>query len=112
MDSDLTQFPTSKSHASLYSKGLNSNMQIRFACVEDGLENMGFRKFSGYVKSLYPNTKVTYVPTGNLRSVIRTLTEKGAGELSEDDMYKVAQFLAKGNIVGISSMTQYSETVH
>ena len=27
-------------------------------------------------------------------------------------MYKVAQFLAGGNVVGISSMTQYATTVH
>ena len=53
MNSDLTQFPTSKSNASLYSKDPNSIMQIRLACVEDGLENMGFRKFAGYVKSIY-----------------------------------------------------------
>ena len=96
MDSDLTQFPTSKFHASSYSKGPNSNMQIRLACVEDGLENMGFRKFAGYVKSIYRGAKVVYVPTGNLRSVIRVLTEKGAGELTEKDVHKVAQFLAEG----------------
>ena len=60
-------------------------MKIRLVCVEDGLENMGCRKFAGYVKSIYRDTKVTYVPTGNLRSIIRVLTQKGAGKLTEND---------------------------
>ena len=111
MNSDLTQLSTSNSNALLHPDSSNSSMEIRLACVEDGLENMGFRKFAGYVKSMYPDTKVIYVPTGNLRSAIRVLTEKGAGELKEKDIYKVAQFLAEGNVVGISSMTQYSTTV-
>ena len=93
-------------------KNMSLDGKIRLACVEDGLENMGFRKFAGYVKSIYNDTKVMYVPTGNLRSIVRVLTEKGAGELTNDDIYKVAEFLAKGEIVGISSMTQYSSTVH
>ena len=112
MNSDLTQLSTSNSNALLHPDSSNSSMEIRLACVEDGLENMGFRKFAGYVKSMYPDTKVIYVPTGNLRSAIRVLTEKGAGELKEKDIYKVAQFLAEGNVVGISSMTQYATTVH
>ena len=111
MNSDLTQLSTSNSNALLHPDSSNLSMEIRLACVEDGLENMGFRKFAGYVKSMYPDTKVIYVPTGNLRSAIRVLTEKGAGELKEKDIYKVAQFLAEGNVVGISSMTQYSTTV-
>lgn len=112
MNLNISQLSNSKYNTSHKQKKINRNMEIRLACVEDGLENMGFRKFAGYVKSIYPETKITYVPTGNLRSVIRVLTEKGAGELTEKDKYKVAQFLAGGNVIGISSMTQYSTTVH
>ena len=76
MNPDQSQLTNIKYNATELQK-LCRNMEIRLACVEDGLENMGFRKFAGYVKSIYPETKITYVPTGNLRSVIRVLTEKG-----------------------------------
>ena len=112
MNLHTSQLENASPDSESLSQKLNLKMEIRLACVEDGLENMGFRKFAGFVKSVYPNTKITYVPTGNLRSVIRVLTEKGAGELTDKDMYKVAHFLAEGNVVGISSMTQYSTTVH
>ncbi|MFC1673755.1 B12-binding domain-containing radical SAM protein [Pseudomonadota bacterium] len=82
------------------------------ACIEDGIENIGFRKISAYIKSFHPDTKAAYVPTGNMRGIIRTLIGKGAGELSESDIHMVAQFLAEGDLVGFSSMTQYSQTVH
>ena len=88
------------------------NYIIRLACVEDGLDNIGFRKFSAYVKSIHPDAKVAYVPTGNSYSYIARLTGKGAGDLTENDIHKVAQFLAEGDLVGLSSMTQYSPTVH
>ena len=87
-------------------------MQIRLACVEDGLDNIGFRKFAAYVKSIHRETKVAYVPTGNLRNLIRTLTEKNVGDLTEKDILKVTEFLAEGDIVGLCSMTQYSTTVY
>ena len=51
-------------------------LEIRLACVEDGLDNIGFRKISSYIKSIHSNTKVAYVPTGNVRSLIRVLIEK------------------------------------
>ena len=87
-------------------------MKIRLACVEDGLDNIGFRKFAAYVKSIHHETKVAYVPTGNLRNIIRTLTEKNSGDLTEKDITKVTEFLIEGDIIGLSSMTQYSTTVY
>ena len=36
-------------------------LEIRLACVEDGLDNVGFRKISAYIKSIHSNTKVAYV---------------------------------------------------
>ena len=50
---------------------------IRIVSIEDGVDNLGFRKFSAYVKSIHPNTEVSYVPTGNLRNVIKVWSEKG-----------------------------------
>ena len=68
-------------------------LKIRLALVEDGLNNIGFRKFSAYVKSIHPNTKAAYVPTGNMQGLIRTLFEKGAGDLTEKDILKISKFL-------------------
>jgi|TARA_B100001964_G_C14205528_1_gene587917 radical SAM superfamily enzyme YgiQ (UPF0313 family) len=89
-------------------------LEIRLASVEDGLDNIGFRKISAYIKSIHSNTKVAYVPTGNVRSLTKILTEKGPedGELLDQDILNVSQFLAEGNLVGLSSMTQYSTTVY
>ena len=74
-------------------------MQIRLACIEDGLENIGFKKFAAYVRSIHQNTKVAFVPTGNVYSLIKHITEKGGGDLKENDIHKVAQFLAEGNLL-------------
>ena len=87
-------------------------LEIRLLCVEDGLDNVGFRKISAYIKSIHSNTKVAYVPVGNLRSPINLLTEGGSGEFKEKDIDNVSEFLAEGDLVGLSSMTQYSNTVY
>ena len=87
-------------------------LEIRLACVEDGLDNVGFRKISAYIKSIHSNTKVAYVPVGNLRSPINLLIEGGSGEFKEKDIDNVSEFLAEGDLVGLSSMTQYSSTVY
>jgi len=87
-------------------------MEIRLICVEDGLENVGFKKLAAYVKSIHQNTKAAYVPTGNVYSLLKHITEKGGGELNENDIHLVAKFLAEADIVGLCSMTQYSKTVY
>ena len=87
-------------------------LEIRLACVEDGLDNVGFRKISAYIKSIHSNTKVAYVPVGNLRSPINLLIEGGSGKFKEKDIDNVSEFLAEGDLVGLSSMTQYSSTVY
>ena len=87
-------------------------MNIRLACVEDGLDNTGFRKISAYIKSIHANTKVTYVPTANHRNIVGILMEKGGGNLNDSDIHKVAQFMAEGDIAAFSSMTQSSSTVY
>ena len=92
-------------------KTISIPLKIRLACVEDGLDNVGFRKISAYIKSIHSNTKVAYVPTGNLRSPIKLLKEEGSGEFKDKDIHNVSQFLAEGDLVGLSSMTQYSITV-
>ena len=83
-------------------------ISIRLACVEDGLYNIGFRKFAAFVKSIHANTKIIYVTTGNVRGFIKIMSEKGAGALTEKDTHKVAQFMAEGDIAAFSSMTHNS----
>ena len=87
-------------------------MKIRLACVEDGLENIGFKKFAAYVHSIHQDTLSAFVPTGNVYSLIRHITEKGAGDLNENDINEVSKWLAQGDLIGLCSMTQYSTTVH
>ena len=120
MDANITNNNNLKKKELLPSNVSNSNIELRLACVEDGLDNIGFRKFSAYVKSIHSETKVAYIPTGNFRSLFRTLFEKGkdiskdisAGGLADKDIYKIAEFMSKCDLVGLSSMTQYSTTVH
>ena len=91
---------------------INLEINIRLACIEDGLDNIGFRKIASFIKSIHSNTEVAYVPTGNLRNLIRVMSKKDVWKLKEKDIFNVAKFLSEGNIVGLSSMTQYSTTVH
>ena len=53
----------------------HSNLEIRMACVEDGIDNTGFRKISAYIKSIHENTKIAYIPTSNYRNIISQLIE-------------------------------------
>ena len=99
-------------HYVCYRRRKNQIMKIRLICVEDGLENYGFRKASAFIKTIHSQTEIAYVPTGNLRNILKVLMEKAAGELGDKDIHAVAQFLAEGDLIGISSMTQYSKTVH
>tara|TARA_B110000438_G_C15771264_1_gene632006 strand:- start:8 stop:1660 length:1653 start_codon:yes stop_codon:yes gene_type:complete len=94
----------------------NYNIEIKLACVEDGLDNIGFRKLAGYTKSIHSETKVAYIPTGNSRSlmsyILRSKISAAAGSLDDKDISKVADFLSESDLVGFSSMTPYSTTVH
>ena len=55
---------------------LNDTLDLSLACIEDGLDNIGFRKFSAYIKSIHPKTTVIYIPTGNVRSLIKFLKKE------------------------------------
>ena len=59
------------------------NVDIRLACVEDGLDNIGFRKFAAYVKLIHPNTKAAYVPNGNVRGYLKLMSEKSYNILND-----------------------------
>ncbi len=86
-------------------------MKIRLASIEDGIDSIGFRKISAFIKSIHAETQAAYVPTGNVYSLARWLAQGGSGKFGKDDIHVIAQFLAQGDIVGFSAMTQYSSTV-
>ena len=96
----------------LSTKIFNSDMQIRMACVEDGIDNTGFRKISAYIKSIHDNTKIAYIPTGSYRSLLGYMREKDGENISDQDIQKVAEFMAKGQIAAFSSMTQSAPVVY
>ena len=112
MEPHLDQFQTYKQGELLSPQESKYNLDIRLACIEDGLDNTGFRKISAYIKSIHPNTKVAYVPTANHRNLVGILMEKSGGNLKNTDIYKVAQFMAKGDIAAFSSMTQSAAIVY
>ena len=87
-------------------------LEIRMACVEDGIDNTGFRKISAYIKSIHENTKIAYIPTGSYRSLLGYMREKDGENISDTDILKVAQFMAKGEIAAFSSMTQSAPIVY
>jgi len=112
MEPKVVQDPSGATSSVVPAWKPNSSLSIRMVCVEDGLDNIGFRKMAAFIRSIHPDTIIAYVPTGNLRSIVKTLTGKGAGDLSDRDVRIVAEFLAEGDLVCLSSMTQYSSTVH
>ena len=112
MKSNLEQHLTSTPNALLDPQKLKHNIDIRLACIEDGLDNTGFRKIAAFIKSIHSNTTVAYVPTANHRNIVGILMEKSGGNLNVSDIHRVAQFMAEGNIAAFSSMTQSATEVY
>jgi anaerobic magnesium-protoporphyrin IX monomethyl ester cyclase len=83
-------------------------MKISMVTIEDGLNNVGFRKISAYVRKIHPNTDIFYVITGNSRSFSHLLFSRGGPTLPDDDVERIAERLADADMVGFSSMTQYA----
>ena len=85
-------------------------MKVRILSIEDGIDNVGFRKMSAFVRHLNPDTDVYYMPTGNVRGLIRVITMRGYTRQDEQDIRIIAETMAKSDIIGFSSMTPYAET--
>jgi len=102
----------SKTNPEIYSKKQGHELKIKLACVEEGLDNTGFRKISAYIKSIHENTEVAYIPTSNVRDIINQLVERVGKELNDKDVLEVAKFMASGDIAAFSSMTQSSLSVY
>ncbi len=65
----MDQHQTTISKALFSSQKSKHKMNIRLACVENGLDNTGFHKIAAFIKSIHQNTKVAYVPTANHRNI-------------------------------------------
>lgn len=83
-------------------------MKINLVSVEDGLDNIGFRKVSAFVKKIYPDTGVHYVTTGNLRSLSKVLRMRGVESFDSSEINEIALNIADARVVAFSSMTPYA----
>ena len=90
----------------------NPNLEIRLACVEDGVANTGFRKIAAYIKSIHQNTKMAYIPTFCKGSWINKILRKTKLNFGDNNVHQVAQWMAKGDIAAFCSMTQSSSNVY
>lgn len=84
-------------------------MQVKLVSIEDGINNIGFRKMAAYTKALYPDTEAFWVTTGNYRSFRHLLMMKSGTSLQPDDIEAIAERLAAADVVGVSSMTPYAD---
>jgi len=83
-------------------------MRINLLSVEDGLDNIGFRKLTAYVRGLCQQTSVYYVMTGNNRALGKVLAMRGVEPLQQADIELIADRIAAADLVGFSSMTPYA----
>src|SRR5262249_37827371 len=85
------------------------NPRIAVVSVEDGIENLGFRHISAFIRTKCENTQIYYISTGNWRSLKRYLFATMAARLRESDVRLAARQLADNDILAISAMTPYSD---
>jgi anaerobic magnesium-protoporphyrin IX monomethyl ester cyclase len=87
-------------------------MKIALLSLEDGIIATGFRKMAGFVERIHPDTHVYYVGTNAFWSLRKSLM-RGESTCSFDEggegIDQVAQAIRDADIVGLSSMTGYSD---
>src|SRR5438105_9833278 len=88
-----------------------TSMKIHLASFEDGITATGFRKVAGFIERLNPETRVFYVGTNSYRSLWKSFSRRmgTARPFGEEDVDRIAQGLAGADIIGLSSMTGYSD---
>jgi len=82
-------------------------MRLSLVSIEDGINNIGFRRLSAYARRVL-EPEVFYVTTGNQRSFTHLLLNRDAPVLAAADVEAIAGELAKADVVGFSSMTHYA----
>ena len=86
-------------------------MKIHLVSVLDGIDNFGVRKFSAYVRSIYPDTEVSFVIPGNYRSLINMILPRDEASLGPDEIAEIAESTRGADVVGFSSMSGYAPMV-
>lgn len=88
-------------------------MRINLVCVEDSIMAFGVRKMGSFTKSINPDTQLFFVPymvnRSNLRVLLGTFGNIKKDGFDGEEIHRMAEPLAKGDIVGFSSMTGYSD---
>ncbi len=61
------------------------------------------------MRSIHPETEVNFIVPTNQMSVLSFLLGRCTSDLSDDDLNKMSQHLAKADLVAFSSMTPYAD---
>lgn len=87
-------------------------MKIHMVSFEDGITATGFRKMTGFVEKLEPETRTFYVGTNSYRSFWKSFTRRmgNVTEFSDDQIAEIAEGIADTDLLGVSCMTGYSGT--
>jgi radical SAM superfamily enzyme YgiQ (UPF0313 family) len=86
-------------------------MRINLISVEDGINNLGFRHISSYVRRINNDTRVYYVIIGSSQSIVRRLLRPAHFEFPEEIVEDIASSVCECDVIGFSSMTHYSSLV-
>ena len=84
-------------------------MKIAFASIDGGIVSVGFRRMASLVRSIHPDTEVSFIVPTNQMSVFSFLVGRCTDAIAESDMDIMAKHFAKFDIVATSSMTPYAE---
>jgi len=85
--------------------------KIHLFSILDGIDNLGFRKFAAFARSLNDDTEISFLVPGQFRGLLSALLMKGEGQLEAAEVSELAAELAKADLVGFSSMTGYAHVV-
>ena len=83
--------------------------RISVVSVEDGVENLGFRHISAFIRSKCQDTRAYYIATGNWLSPKFILFGSSRPRLEDGDIRLAARDLADTDILAVSAMTPYSD---
>jgi radical SAM superfamily enzyme YgiQ (UPF0313 family) len=85
-------------------------MKINLVSLEDSVTAIGLRRVAAFVERINPDTHVHFVGTAH-RSLLNSLLGKHGdrGHFGSEDLDLVAEGVANADVIGLSSMTGYSE---
>ena len=84
-------------------------MKIAFISIDAGIVAVGFRRMASLLRSIHPDSEISYIVPINQMSIYSFLTGKVTSAIPESDMDRIANHYAKFDIVATSSMTPYAD---